>query len=297
MRWRDPRRAGLLMWAYFLISVAVGSGISIRAGTGPSGPTGHLSGAIVSAFFAWRVTQGGRVSRTLLIVVTEIAFLATASQIASRFGWLVFGTLAAYAVQIALLLSPAVYLRTREPDWVPPAVWARLRPPLTLLLLGILVGLVVTLIGLGHLGDSPLSVPPCDIGGPPQVVCGTLAEGAPLRWLTVYHGAPAVSWAAMAKDWTEYAVISASVLYGFWLATRARNEPAGSRVPAAAVVGSALGGLTLTVVHELHRLLPALVLEEHDGPVAVLAEVPVDRRPDPFIGAVDHSPHHPLGWP
>jgi len=52
----------------------------------------------------------------------------------------------------------------------------------------------------------------------------------------------------MTKDWTEYAVISASVLYGFWLATRARDEPAGSRVPAATIVGSALAGLTLTVL-------------------------------------------------
>jgi bacteriorhodopsin len=123
MRWRDPQRAGLLMWAYFLISLAVGPVIFIRAGTGSPGSAGHASGAIVSAFLAWRVTKGGRVSRTLLIVVAEIAFLATASQIASRFGWLIFGALAAYAVQIALLLSPTVYQRTRQPDWVAPAGW------------------------------------------------------------------------------------------------------------------------------------------------------------------------------
>jgi hypothetical protein len=94
----------------------------------------------------------------------------------------------------------------------------------------------------------PLSVPACDFGGAPRILCGTLAEGSPLYWLTADHGALAVDWAAMAKGWTEYAVIRASALYGFWLVTRARDEPADSRVPAAAIVGSALGGLTLTVL-------------------------------------------------
>lgn len=110
MLWRDPRRAGLLMGAYFLISLAVS----------PPGLAGHVFGAAAAGFLAWRVTRGGRVSRTLLIIAAEIAFLMTAFAIASGFGPAVFGLLAAYAAQVALLLSPAVYQRTRPPGWAAP---------------------------------------------------------------------------------------------------------------------------------------------------------------------------------
>ena len=53
----------------------------------------------------------------------------------------------------------------------------------------------------------------------PGIVCLTVADGAPLRWLTAYHGAPVVNWAAMARDWAQDAVISVAALYGLWLAT------------------------------------------------------------------------------
>ena len=42
-------------------------------------------------------------------------------------------------------------------------------------------------------------------------------------------------------------MVGTSALYGFWLATRAR-EPAGNWALAAAIVGSSLWGLTLTVL-------------------------------------------------
>src|SRR5713226_9517283 len=48
------------------------------------------------------------------------------------------------------------------------------------------------------------------------------------------------------------------------------------------------------MVHELHRLLPALVLEEDDGPVAFLSEVKIYFCADPFLGSVDHLPQHAL---
>jgi hypothetical protein len=87
----------------------------------------------------------------LLIMVTEVAFLAAAFAIASRFGPLVFGVLVAYAAQLALLFSPAVYQRTRPPGWPGPVRWTRVRPPSALLLFGALAGLVVvTLLGLSH---------------------------------------------------------------------------------------------------------------------------------------------------
>lgn len=248
MLWRDPRRTGLLMGTYFLISLAAGPVVYLRVGSGPPGLAGHVFGAVIAGFLAWRVTRGGRVSRTLLIIAAEIAFLVTASEIASRFGPAIFGMLAAYAAQVALLLSPAVYQRTRAPGWAAPAGWARLRPPLVVILLGILAGLVVTLLGLASVSSPPAGCDYGDAGRLPGIVCLTVAEGTPLRWLTAHHGAPVVDWAAMARDWTQDAVISVAALYGLWIATVARKEPAGSRAMAAAIVGAALCGLTLTVL-------------------------------------------------
>ena len=44
------------------------------------------------------------------------------------------------------------------------------------------------------------------------------------------------------------------------------------------------------MVHELHRLLPALVFEENDGPVAFLFEIEAYLDADPFLGPVDYLP-------
>src|SRR5471030_1194187 len=48
--------------------------------------------------------------------------------------------------------------------------------------------------------------------------------------------------------------------------------------------------LGAAMVHELDRLLPALVLEEHDGPVTLLPEIEADPRAEPFLWPVDHLP-------
>jgi hypothetical protein len=247
MLWRDPRWAGLLMVAYVLLSLAVGPDVFSKTGPGPVGPGAHVFGALAAALFAWRVTRGGRISRMLLIMVTEVAFLAAAFAIASRFGPLVFGVLVAYAAQLALLFSPAVYQRTRPPGWPGRVRWTRVRPPSALLLFGALAGLVVTLLGLSHLGTP---VAGCyGHGGPvSSILCVTFADGYPLRWLAVYHSALVVNWGAMLKDLAQYTVISVSVLYGLWLGPRTREEPTRGRIPAAAIVGSVLGGLTLSAV-------------------------------------------------
>jgi hypothetical protein len=50
------------------------------------------------------------------------------------------------------------------------------------------------------------------------------------------------------------------------------------------------------VVHEFHRLLPALVLEENDGPVVVPFDVEANLRAEPFLRSVDHLPQNPLAW-
>src|ERR1700733_12532148 len=49
------------------------------------------------------------------------------------------------------------------------------------------------------------------------------------------------------------------------------------------------------MMHELHRLLPALVLEQHAGPVAVLLEIEAYFGADPFLRAIDDLPLHAAG--
>src|SRR4029077_5096879 len=49
------------------------------------------------------------------------------------------------------------------------------------------------------------------------------------------------------------------------------------------------------MMHELHRLLPTLVLEQDDGPVAFLFELEAYLGADPFFGTVDLLPLHAFG--
>jgi hypothetical protein len=188
MLWRDPRWTGVLMLGYAVLSLAVGPDGFLRVGTGPVGPGAFIFGALAAAFFAWRVSRGGRASRMLLIICTAIAFLVAAFEIAPRFGLAVFAVLAACAAQLALLLSPAVYRRTRPPGWTGSASWARVRPPLTLVSIGLLAGLAITLLGL------------------------------------FLRGALAVHWSALLKDLVEYTVLSEAVLYGCWLGPRSAQH-------------------------------------------------------------------------
>jgi hypothetical protein len=48
--------------------------------------------------------------------------------------------------------------------------------------------------------------------------------------------------------------------------------------------------LGAAVVHELHRVSPTFVLEQDDGVVVFLLEVPAHRRTDPLRGPVDDFP-------
>lgn len=204
--WRDPRRAWLLMWSYFLLSLAVGPVIYLYIGpesVSPMSAAGHWYDWIFSAFFAWRVARGGRISRMLLIIGAGAGYLSATSRIAQQFTPELFGHLAIYGAQIALLVSPGVYLRTRPVGRVEPLPRTRVRPPMALLLLGILIGLGATLLRL--------------------------------HWLIGAQAAPIINWAALARDFVEFAVISASVMYGYWLFTWARGKPMiGERYPAAA---------------------------------------------------------------
>src|SRR5881227_3292873 len=50
------------------------------------------------------------------------------------------------------------------------------------------------------------------------------------------------------------------------------------------------------MMHELRRLAPALMFEQHDGVVVLLAKIEADLGADPVLGAGDHFPGSvPLG--
>jgi hypothetical protein len=125
--WRDPQRAGLLMGGYLLLSLATGPAIVVRIGTGA---LSGLGGWALLAFFAWRVTRGGRISRMLLVVVAAAGLIAAVIALAIRFSWADLCLLAASGAQVALLLSPAVYQRTRPAGrrGRSVALWRRRRP-------------------------------------------------------------------------------------------------------------------------------------------------------------------------
>ncbi len=115
------------MGVYFLLSLATGPAISVRIGTGA---LSRLVDWALLAFFVWRVTRGGRISRLLLVVVAEAGLIAAVIVLAIRFSWGELGLLAACGAQVALLLSPAVYRRTRPADEShgSVALWRRRRP-------------------------------------------------------------------------------------------------------------------------------------------------------------------------
>jgi hypothetical protein len=97
------------MAAYFLLSFASGPIVYITI-------AGHF-GWVLPAFFAWRVSRGGRISRALLMAGAAFACLAAAWAVVFRFTPGELGVLAACAAQLAILVSPAVFWRTRPAGW------------------------------------------------------------------------------------------------------------------------------------------------------------------------------------
>jgi hypothetical protein len=130
------------MGVYFLLSLATGPAITVRVGTGA---LPRLAGCAVLAFFAWRVTRGGRISRMLLIVVAAGGLIAGVILLGIRFSWAELGLPAVGGAQVALALSPAVYRRTRPAgqSYRAVALWRGRRPaPLVAALTaGVVLGL------------------------------------------------------------------------------------------------------------------------------------------------------------
>jgi hypothetical protein len=101
------------MLAFFLLSLVTDPVIYLKVGPAPLAPGPGAFGWVCSAFFAWRVARGGRVSRMLLIIGAVLSCIAAVYMVALRFTPAAVGVLAAGGLQLAVLLSPAVYQRTR----------------------------------------------------------------------------------------------------------------------------------------------------------------------------------------
>jgi hypothetical protein len=184
----------------------------------------------VIAFLAWRVSRGGRVSRIGLIGWSALGYTAVATTIARGWSLPALSLLAIHAVQIALLTSPAVYQRTRGDDHADRAGPApqSARPPLWLILTGLLAGLVVTLLYLGSMSWTP--IPGCGAAGASlqelPARCIGLARGYPLRFLTADQGMPVINKAALIKDWAQWSLVSSSAFYLLWLRRAPGRPPA-----------------------------------------------------------------------
>jgi len=248
-------RPDVLLIAYVLLS-AVTFALGLFTGPRHAPPTGSqlFESLATDAFFTWRVWRGGRISRMLLIIGSGLSYAIVAFSIARHFSPVSLSLLVILAVQIAMLVSPAIYRHTRREGYVRPDAGTapRVRAPVTLFTFGVLAGLVVTLIYLSSMDWA--AVPGC---GPAHATlaqlparCTGLTEGYPLRWLTGSQRTLVVDWDAMLKDWVQYSIITTSVLYLLWPRISMARELRRIQIPAPgeALLLSALAGLTFTVL-------------------------------------------------
>lgn len=190
----------------------------------------------VAAFLAWRVTRGGWISRLILILVSMYSFAGAAFIGPRQWSLVILALLAIYATQVALLVSPAVYQRTRRnasPDHVP-AGSMRWTPPLWMPLSALITGLVLTLLNLGS--ESWAAIPGCGPAGATFAQlpgrCIGLAQGYPVRFLTAYQGMPLIDKAGLADDWAHWSIVSFAVFYLLLLLHRRHDVPRDQTVTA-----------------------------------------------------------------
>jgi hypothetical protein len=217
--WRNE--AGVVLLAYFALRVAAVGCIAL-AHPGPRAqqiPLGQQAPwLLLAAFLTWRVWRGGRVSRVVLILDAIGSAVKTAHLGPGGWNPSVLALLAIYAAQVALLMSPAVYLRCRKDSQPRPAadvLAAQAIPPLWMVLTALLAGIAVTLLCLASMNYGAL--PGCFPAGPAIAQlpdrCFGLQEGLPLRFLAAYQGSPVVNTTALIEDWAQWSLVSFSVLY------------------------------------------------------------------------------------
>lgn len=238
--WRSE--AGVVLLAYFILRLAA-FGCGALAHPGPRAMQSPLSQQVpwllLAAFLTWRVWRGGRISRTILVLDGMGSFVKAAHLGPDGWNLSVLCLLAIYTAQIALLLSPAVYLRCRKDTLPRPAadvLAARAIPRPWMVLTALLAGVVVTLLFLSSMSYAAL--PGCGPAGAAMAQvpdsCFGLARGSPLPFLTAAQGVPLISPAALIKDWAQWSLVSFSALYLFRLQLRTRGPaPEASGEPSA----------------------------------------------------------------
>ena len=183
----------------------------------------------LAAFLAWRVSRGGRPSRVILIILGILSFAGDAFIGTRSWSLLVLLLLAIYAAQIALLVSPAVYQRTRRDPLTGWAATAPVKsgPPLWMVLIALLAGLVVTLLYLGNMGWA--TIPGCGPAGAAITQlpsrCFGLTQGYPVRFLTAAQGTSEIDKRALIEDWAQWSLVSFSAFYVLWLSHRRPGPP------------------------------------------------------------------------
>jgi hypothetical protein len=233
--WRE--QPGPLLVAFLVLYALSGpAAFTLTHSSGPGGRPAVLISIpwlILVPFLTWRVWRGGRISRVLLIVNGVLGYTGIALHLARLWRPLDVWLLADLAAQVALLVSPAVYERTRPGTHYRAATVAPLagKPRGWMLLGSLLAGLVITLLFLAQMGWT--AVPGC---GPASASlahlpgrCTGLAQGYPLRFLIGDQGVPEIDKLALIKDWAQWSLVSGSVLYAFQvlrLGRQDRPEPA-----------------------------------------------------------------------
>ena len=218
-RWRQPGAGEMLQVFLLLNVVAFILGLLWR----PAVLREDVAFFLVVVFCVRRVSRGGRISRMILIIASGLSYVSAVLAVARSWDLLIAALVIVYAAQIALLVSPAVYGRTRPaPVRVQAGGWAELarRPPSWLLPCGLVLGVIVTLAYLGSM--DVVTAPGCRPAA--AEACSVLAEGYPLRWLTAPQSTPVIDKYALVKDCAQWALACSSVLYVAWL--RLRPEPA-----------------------------------------------------------------------
>jgi hypothetical protein len=211
-RWRRPGAEEMLL--VFLLLAAIGFTWSWLSHT--ASPQNPLWSFLSTAFFTWRVSRGGRISRMILIITSGASYAEAVLAIARLWNLAIMALVIICAAQIALLVSPPVYGRTRRtPIPVRARGWAQLvrRPPAWLLPWGLLAGVLLTVACLGNV--DWITIAGCRPAA--SGACSALAEGYPLRWLTAYQNVPVIFKGALLKDCAQWALASTSVLYVAWL--------------------------------------------------------------------------------
>jgi hypothetical protein len=170
----------------------------------------------IAAFFAWRVSRGGRPSRVILMLLSTYSFIGAMSIGTHLWSPVILALLLIYAAQWALLVSPVIYQRTRRKAPGQAATMStRWIPPLWIPLFALLAGLVVTLLYLGSMGWT--AIPGCGPVGATTAQlpgkCFGMAQGYPVRFLTAYQDVAQINKAGLIEDWTQWSMVSFTIFY------------------------------------------------------------------------------------